>query len=55
MEAQPTSVLVVGGSLVGLSAAVFLAWRGVPTAPELAVVAAAGISENADYDNGTAV
>lgn len=26
-----TSVLVVGGSLVGLSAAVFLAWRGVPT------------------------
>ena len=31
MEAQPTSVLVVGGSLVGLSAAVFLAWRGGPT------------------------
>jgi putative polyketide hydroxylase len=31
MEAQPTSVLVVGGSLVGLSAAVFMAWRGGPT------------------------
>ena len=31
MEAQPTSVLVVAGSLVGLSAAVFLAWRGGPT------------------------
>jgi 2-polyprenyl-6-methoxyphenol hydroxylase-like FAD-dependent oxidoreductase len=31
MEAQPTSVLVVGGGLVGLSAAVFLSWRGVPT------------------------
>ncbi len=30
-SAQNTSVLVVGGSLVGLSAAVFLAWRGVPT------------------------
>jgi putative polyketide hydroxylase len=29
MEAQPTSV--VGGSLVGLSAAVSLTWRGVPT------------------------
>ena len=28
---QSTSVLVVGGGLVGLSAAVFLAWRGVPT------------------------
>ncbi|MBB4935148.1 2-polyprenyl-6-methoxyphenol hydroxylase-like FAD-dependent oxidoreductase [Lipingzhangella halophila] len=28
---QQTSVLVVGGGLVGLSAAVFLAWRGVPT------------------------
>jgi putative polyketide hydroxylase len=28
--ADSTSVLVVGGSLVGLSAAVFLAWRGVP-------------------------
>lgn len=26
-----TKVLVVGGSLVGLSAALFLAWRGVPT------------------------
>jgi len=26
-----TKVLIVGGSLVGLSAAVFLAWRGVPT------------------------
>ena len=26
-----TPVLVVGGSLVGLSAAMFLAWRGVPT------------------------
>ena len=26
-----TPVLIVGGSLVGLSAAVFLAWRGVPT------------------------
>jgi len=24
-------VLVVGGSLVGLSAAVFLGWRGVPS------------------------
>ncbi len=31
MEKNSTSVLVVGGSLVGLSAAVFLAWRGVPT------------------------
>jgi 2-polyprenyl-6-methoxyphenol hydroxylase-like FAD-dependent oxidoreductase len=31
MESNSTSVLVVGGSLVGLSAAVFLAWRGVPT------------------------
>jgi putative polyketide hydroxylase len=31
MEANSTSVLVVGGGLVGLSAAVFLAWRGVPT------------------------
>lgn len=30
-EAQTTGVLVVGGSLVGLSAAMFLAWRGVPT------------------------
>ncbi|TGD96140.1 FAD-dependent monooxygenase [Methylobacterium nonmethylotrophicum] len=27
---QPTPVLIVGGSLVGLSAALFLAWRGVP-------------------------
>ncbi len=31
MEPHSTSVLVVGGSLVGLSAAVFLGWRGVPT------------------------
>lgn len=30
-EAGSTSVLVVGGSLVGSSAAMFLAWRGVPT------------------------
>lgn len=30
MESSSTSVLVVGGGLVGLSAAVFLAWRGVP-------------------------
>ena len=32
MSANPeaTSVLVVGGSLVGLSSALFLAWRGVP-------------------------
>lgn len=30
-EAGSTPVLVVGGSLVGLSAAMFLAWRGVPT------------------------
>src|ERR1700712_1389487 len=28
---QHTKVLIVGGSLVGLSAALFLAWRGVPT------------------------
>jgi putative polyketide hydroxylase len=28
---EPAPVLIVGGSLVGLSAAVFLAWRGVPT------------------------
>lgn len=28
---EPSPVLIVGGSLVGLSAAVFLAWRGVPT------------------------
>ncbi|HEY3687099.1 MAG TPA: FAD-dependent monooxygenase [Streptosporangiaceae bacterium] len=27
---ESTPVLIVGGSLVGLSAAVFLAWRGVP-------------------------
>jgi putative polyketide hydroxylase len=27
---EPTPVLIVGGSLVGLSAAVFLAWQGVP-------------------------
>jgi 2-polyprenyl-6-methoxyphenol hydroxylase-like FAD-dependent oxidoreductase len=26
-----TDVLIVGGSLVGLSAATFLAWHGVPT------------------------
>jgi 2-polyprenyl-6-methoxyphenol hydroxylase-like FAD-dependent oxidoreductase len=31
METTSTSVLVVGGGLVGLSAAMFLAWRGVPT------------------------
>lgn len=31
METNSTSVLVVGGGLVGLSAAMFLAWRGVPT------------------------
>src|SRR5215470_1549790 len=30
MKRDSTSVLVLGGSLVGLSAAVFLAWRGVP-------------------------
>ena len=30
MESDSTSVLVVGGSLVGLSAALFLGWRGVP-------------------------
>ena len=28
---ESAPVLIVGGSLVGLSAAVFLAWRGVPT------------------------
>lgn len=28
---QHTDVLIVGGSLVGLSAALFLSWRGVPT------------------------
>jgi len=33
VQTQPTrtSVLVVGGSLTGLSSAVFLAWHGVPT------------------------
>lgn len=31
METTSTSVLVVGGGLAGLSAAMFLAWRGVPT------------------------
>lgn len=31
MGMDSTQVLVVGGSLVGLSAAVFLSWRGVPT------------------------
>ncbi|OJH38167.1 FAD-dependent oxidoreductase [Cystobacter ferrugineus] len=31
METNSTSVLVVGGGLVGLSAALFLSWRGVPT------------------------
>lgn len=30
MRSERTAVLVVGGSLVGLSAGVFLAWRGVP-------------------------
>src|SRR5699024_6209527 len=30
-EAETTSVLIVGGSLVGLSAAMFLAEQGVPT------------------------
>lgn len=30
MKHESTSVLVIGGSLVGLSAAVFLAWRGIP-------------------------
>jgi putative polyketide hydroxylase len=30
MSPDSTPVLVVGGSLVGLSAALFLAWRGVP-------------------------
>lgn len=29
-DIESTPVLIVGGSLVGLSAAVFLAWRGVP-------------------------
>ena len=31
MRTESTSVLVLGGGIVGLSAAVFLAWRGVPT------------------------
>jgi putative polyketide hydroxylase len=31
MPKSSTSVLVVGGGLAGLSAALFLAWRGVPT------------------------
>lgn len=31
MRANSTAVLVVGGSLVGLSTALFLAWQGVPT------------------------
>ncbi|WP_257458854.1 FAD-dependent oxidoreductase [Archangium lipolyticum] len=31
MKAESTAVLVVGGGLVGLSAAMFLSWRGVPT------------------------
>lgn len=31
MESDSTSVLVVGGGLAGLSAALFLSWRGVPT------------------------
>lgn len=31
MGTYSTSVLVVGGGLVGLSTALFLAWRGVPT------------------------
>lgn len=31
MRTESTSVLVVGGGLVGLSAAMFLAWRDVPT------------------------
>jgi putative polyketide hydroxylase len=30
-KVNSTSVLVVGGGLVGLSSALFLAWRGVPT------------------------
>lgn len=30
METEETAVVIVGGSLVGLSAAVFLSWRGVP-------------------------
>ncbi|MFC7387774.1 FAD-dependent monooxygenase [Sphaerisporangium rhizosphaerae] len=31
MRTEETSVLVAGGGLVGLSAAVFLSWHGVPT------------------------
>src|SRR5262245_27608919 len=31
MEEQHVPVLIVGGGLTGLSAAVFLAWRGVPS------------------------
>ncbi|QRN98683.1 FAD-dependent monooxygenase [Archangium violaceum] len=31
MKEDSTAVLVVGGGLVGLSAAMFLSWRGVPT------------------------
>jgi len=31
MEGDATQVLVTGGGLAGLSAAMFLAWRGVPT------------------------
>ena len=31
VEMIETDVLIVGGSLVGLSAATFLAWHGVPT------------------------
>ena len=30
MDTAKTSVLIVGGGLAGLSAAVFLAWRGIP-------------------------
>ncbi|MFO0744957.1 MAG: FAD-dependent monooxygenase [Myxococcota bacterium] len=30
-DRDTTAVLIIGGSLVGLSAACFLAWRGVPT------------------------
>ncbi len=31
METKSTAVLVLGGGMVGLSAAMFLAWHGVPT------------------------